>query len=122
MEPGEHAELVRCLSVAFGGADDVTPAGVTVPHIVLSRLELPDPWKPSPTRALTIWENWPATQPQFYIDEKVVGEGGQPPRNPSSHYLLGQTWRGFSFGFAWAGHDPVLAVQRWLSRFTVERT
>jgi hypothetical protein len=36
-------------------------------------------------------------------------------------YLLGEPWRAFSFQFPWSGNDPVLAVQKWLTRFDRER-
>lgn len=122
MEPGDREDLVDRLAAAFGDAVDLTPADGQAPHVLLPSIELPEPWTPSPTRALTVWENWPASRPQFVIDESVVGEGGEPPRSHHQIYLLGESWRGFSFTFAWSGDDPVRAVQLWLARFTAERS
>ncbi|HUP70317.1 MAG TPA: hypothetical protein VM142_10945 [Acidimicrobiales bacterium] len=114
--------LVAQLAGAFGQAVDVTPNGEQVPHILLPAVEVPEPWRPSPARALTVWENWPGARPLFYVDERVVGESAAPPRSNHTKYLLGESWRGFSYNFAWAGDDPVRAVQFWLSRFTAERS
>lgn len=122
MDGGDCKTLVQRLAVAFGDAIDVTPADGQAPHILLPTLELPEPWKPSSTRAMTVWENWPETRPQFVIDERVVGEHGEPPRSHHSVYLLGQSWRGFSFNFGWSGDDPVRAVQLWMARFLAERS
>jgi hypothetical protein len=113
--------VVMALARAFGGAEDVTPAPGQPLHVLLPRLELPPPWSPSPTRALTIWRNWPAERPDFFIDMAVVGEAGEPPRSHNEAYQLGESWRGFSFDFAWHGDDPVLAVQLWLTRFVAEQ-
>jgi hypothetical protein len=121
MEAGERSDIVSRLSTAFGGAQDVTPAVDQPLHVLLPQLELPDPWKPSPTRALAMWPNWPAERPQFVIDERVVGENGEPPRSSNLVYLLGEGWRSFSFSFGWKGDDPVRVVQMWLTRFVVER-
>ena len=122
MHAADREALVTGLAVSFGGAVDVTPAEGQPAHILLPSLELPDPWRPSPTRALTVWQDWPTSRPQLVVDLNVVGENGQPPRSNSDVYLLGQTWRGFSFSFPWSGDDPVRAVQLWLARFTVERS
>ena len=122
MEAGDRKVLVQRLAVAFGEAVDVTPAEGQPPHILLPSLELPEPWRPSLTRALTVWEGWPGARPEFAIDESVVGETGAPPRSHHPVYLLDMTWRGFSFTFAWSGDDPVRAVQLWLQRFTAERS
>lgn len=122
MDQGDRAPLVRALAGAFGGAVDVTPGDSAAAHILLPSIELPEPWTPSPTRALTVFEDWPTTRPLFFVDEQVIGENGQPPRNHHSKYLLGESWRGFSFNFPWTGDDPVRAVQLWLTRFTVERS
>jgi hypothetical protein len=117
----EREPLVGALSAAFGDAVDVTPGDGQPAHILLPSLDLPEPWKPSPTRALTVWQDWPSSRPQFVIDLTAVGESGQPPRSHHNVYLLGESWRGFSYNFAWSGSDPVRAVQLWLTRFTVER-
>jgi hypothetical protein len=122
LDAGDQLALVQRLAVAFGEAVDLTPADGQTPHILLPALELPEPWSPSPSRALTVWAGWPETRPQFVIDESVVGESGEPPRSHHSVYLLGGSWRGFSFNFAWSGDDPVRAVQLWMQRFTAERS
>lgn len=122
MDAGVRSEIVARLSTAFGTAQDVTPTADQPLHVLLPQLELPDPWKPSPTRALTIWPNWPAERPQFVIDESVVGENGEPPRSNDLAYLLGEGWRSFSFSFNWKGDDPVQVVQRWMTRFVIERS
>ena len=114
-------QIVERLAAAFGSARDVTPAEGQPLHILLDAIELPAPWSPSPTRALTVWDGWPQNRPTFFIDAGVTGETGQPPRNPNPTYLLGETWNAFSFSFAWVGDDPVRAVQIWLTRFE-ERT
>jgi hypothetical protein len=122
MEPAHRELLVERLAAAFGAAIDVTPVAEELPHILLPSVDLPEPWTPTPTRVLTVWENWPETRPLFYVDEHLVGETGQPPRSDHTKYLLGETWRGFSFNFAWSGADSVRAVQLWLGRFTAERS
>jgi hypothetical protein len=117
----DREELTSRLAEAFEKAVDVTPVPEgTPPHILLPTVALPPPWQPSPTRVLTVWADWPTTRPALYVDEQVVGEGGEPPRSNSANYLLGQTWRGFSYTFSWVGDDPVRAVQLWLGRFTLE--
>jgi hypothetical protein len=122
LNDGEREVLIKRLSAAFGEAVDVTPANEQAAHILLPSIDLPEPWVPSPTRVLTVWQDWPTNRPRFVIDESVVGESGEPPRSHSPAYILGQTWREFSFNFGWSGNDPVLAVQLWLTRFTVERS
>jgi hypothetical protein len=122
MDDEQREAVVERLADAFGAARDVTPAPDQPLHVVLSEIELPEPWTPSPTRSLTIWSGWPATRPDFYIDAAVTGQSGAPPRNPTPTYLLGETWNGFSFSFVWSGEDPVRAVQTWLTRFEVEPT
>lgn len=110
------------LALAFGNAKHVTPAEAQPLHVLLPAVDLPEPWKPVTTRAMTIWADWPSVRPQFLIDESVVGEGGAPPRSNHSVYAAGESWRGFSFEFAWSGDDPVRAVQLWMARFIVERS
>lgn len=122
MDTGERSDIVSRLSAAFGGAQDVTPAEDQPLHVLLSQLELPAPWKPSPTRGLAVWRNWPSERPEFMIDEDVVGENGDPPRSNNSVYLLGESWRGYSFTFPWKGNDPVRVIQLWMIRFVVERS
>jgi hypothetical protein len=120
MDEAVREEIVAKLDAAFGGARDVTPGEGQPLHVLLERLELPEPWTPSPTRALTIWGSWPAGRPDFFIDYGVRGADGEPPRSHSDAYHLGESWRAFSFQFPWSGSDPVLAVQRWLTRFDKE--
>jgi hypothetical protein len=123
MESDERERIVAALAEAFGAATDATESPELPLHVILPELELPGPWTPSPTRALTIWRNWPAERPEFYIDHSVVGESEAPPRNPYDAYHLGETWRGFSFNFPWPGqNDPVVVVQMWVTRFVVERS
>lgn len=121
MDGVEREGLVGKLDQAFGGAVDVTPSPNHDLHVLFTNLELPDPWKPSPTRALAIFANWPTERPLFYVDEAVVGENGQPPDSNHSAYHLDENWRGFSWTFTWKGSDPVGAIQLWLNRFIKER-
>lgn len=118
----EEDNVVKKLRAAFGGAEDVTPAAGQPLHVLLPSVDLPDPWKPSPARALTNWNNWPTDRPLFYVDQEVVGEQGEPPRSNSLVYVLGEPWRQFSFTFPWVGTDPVRAVQLWMTRFVKERS
>jgi hypothetical protein len=122
MDAAARIDIIARLSAAFGGAQDVTPEGDQPLHVLLPQLELPDPWKPSPTRALAVWRNWPAERPLFVIDEGVVGENDEPPRSNDLVYLLGEGWRSFSFSFNWNGNDPVQVIQRWMTRFVAERS
>jgi hypothetical protein len=122
VEATQREALVERLAHAFGEAVDVTPANGQPTHILLPEVELPSPWQPSTTRALTIWAGWPQERPQFLVDEAVIGEGGEPPRSNHTVYAGGKTWRGFSFAFPWDGDDPVRVVQLWLTRFTAERS
>jgi hypothetical protein len=119
MEQSE--EILERLALAFGQVTDVTPAPEQPLHVLFQELPLPEPWTPSPARALSIWAGWPDERPCFYIDQGVVGEAGQPPRSDSLEYQLGEPWRAFSFSFPWAGDDPVRAVQLWMTRFVRER-
>ena len=121
MDAAARIDIVAPLSAAFGSAEDTTPAPDQPLHVLLPQLELPDPWKPSPTRALTVWRNWPAERPQFVIDLGVVGENDEPPRSNDQVYLLGEGWRSFSFSFNWKGDDPVCVIQMWMTRFVAER-
>jgi hypothetical protein len=122
MEQAERERIVAKLAAAFGAAADVTPAPGQPLHALLGALELPEPWQPTPTRALTTWAGWPGQRPQFFIDQAVVDESGGRPRSHSLVYQLGETWTQFSFAFAWAGQDPVRAVQYWMTRFVQERS
>lgn len=117
-----QATIVDRLAAAFGEAVDVTPGGHETAYVLLPALEFPDPWTPSPTRALTIWTAWPQARPEFVIDLAVTGEQGEPPRSSNEVLQLGTAWRSFSFSFPWSGDDPVRAVKLWLGRFTAERT
>jgi hypothetical protein len=122
MEARQREAIVEQLSRAFGDAYDVTPADGQPLYVLFAKLELPEPWRPSPTRALTVWQGWPGERPRFVVDESVVGEGGEPPRSSSLTFLLGESWREFSFSFPWGGDDPVRAVQLWMSRLEAERS
>ncbi len=117
MDAELRKQVADRLAAAFGNAQDVTPALGQPLYVLLAELELPAPWTPSPTRALTVWDGWPDNRPAFYIDATVTGETRQPPRNPNPTYLLGETWNAFSFSFRWNGNDPVRAIQTWLTRF-----
>jgi hypothetical protein len=122
MDARARAEIVSALATAFRDAQDVTPSPEQPLHVVLTRLELPEPWKPSPTRALTIWRDWPSERPEFAIEEDVVGETDEPALKSSTVLHLGETWRAPSFTFPWKGSDPVIAVQLWLGRFLLQGT
>jgi hypothetical protein len=122
MEPAERERVVSELARAFGAAADVTPAPGQPLHVLLPALDMPEPWRPSPARALTIWADWPVQRPQVFIDEAVVGESGGRPRSHSLVYQLGEPWTQFSFAFAWTGRDPARAVQHWMTRFVKERS
>jgi hypothetical protein len=120
MDAALRQEIVAKLDRAFGGAEDVSPSPSHALHVLFSALELPPPWKPSPTRALAIFTNWPNERPVFVIDPKVVGQNGQPPRSHHDAYYLDKTWRGFSWNAPWNGDDPVRAIQLWINRFVAE--
>lgn len=117
MDATERKTVIDRLSQAFGGAIDVTPAEGQPLHALLPQLALPEPWGPSPTRALTVWQGWPSQRPRFVIDERVVDADGQPPRSNNTVLLAGESWREFSFAFAWQGNDPARAIQLWMTRF-----
>ena len=121
MDAAEREQITAKLGAAFGGARDVTPVETQPLHVLLESLDLPSEWTPNPTRVLTIWDGWPANKPAFYVEPSVSGPNGRVPQNPSDTYLLGETWRTFSFSFPWSGDDPVAAVQRWLTIFDKER-
>lgn len=120
MEQAETADLIARIERAFGSARNVTPAPDQPLHVLMEEVVLPDAWSPNLTRALVIWEGWPEARPRFLIDEQVRGESGEPPRSNDLVYVLGEGWRQFSFSFPWVGDDPVVAVQKWLERFSVE--
>lgn len=122
MDAAERDEIVAKLDRAFGGARDVSPTTAHDLHVLFTALELPSPWKPSPTRGLAIFTNWPSQRPLFYVDRAVVGEGGDPPRSNHEAYHLDEAWRGFSWTEQPARSDPVLAIQLWINRFVEERT
>ena len=121
MDDPLREQILADLAAAFDAVGDVTPSAGQPLHVRF-KVELPEPWTPSPMRALTVWDNWPSERPLFYIDCAVTGEHGQAPRNPSATFVLGETWNAFSFSFPWKGGDPVRAVRMWLTRFEVERT
>jgi hypothetical protein len=120
MDADARGDILGRLASAFGAAVDVTPAADQPLHVLLPQVELPAPWRPSPSRALTVWRNWPGDRPEFVIDESVIGETGEPPRSSDPHYVLGESWRRFSFSFNWKGDDPVWVVQLWMTRFVAE--
>jgi hypothetical protein len=119
-EATERERVLTALRASFGEAEEI--GGGEPFRVRLSRLLLPDPWRPQETGAMLVFEGWPQNRPLLYVEEAVVGETGQPPRSNHAVLFDGETWRGFSFAFPWAGNDPVRAVQLWLSRFTVERS
>lgn len=123
MDAALREQIVEALDRAFGGAKDVSPSPTSPLHVLFTNLELPPPWTPSPTRALAVFGDWPNDpRPVFVVDPAVVGEGGQPPRNPHDAYYLDQAWRGFSWNAPWKGDDPVRAIQLWINRFITERS
>jgi hypothetical protein len=122
MNATDAAHILPLLSAAFGRVEDVTPGSGQPLHVRFEQIELPEPWTPSPTRALTVWRNWPAERPQFVLDPGVQGEQGETPRSSEPVYLLGESWRTFSFSFNWSGQDPVRVIQLWMTRFVAERT
>ena len=123
MEPAARKQIVAQLARAFGAAGDVSPSSDQPLHVLLGKIELPEPWDfLSPTRVLTIWNDWPDERPQFLLEEDVVGEAGEPPRSHSPAYHLGESWRAFSFNFSSAGDAQVRAVQLWMNRFVRETT
>jgi hypothetical protein len=125
MDPGTRKALVDELVASFGQAEDRTPADGQPAHILLSKLHLLPPWKPSPARALLRFTpRWPDERPEFFVALDVVDSQGTPPRNnggnPSEQVLvLGETWRRFSFPFDWprGPKTATRAVQLWLNRF-----
>ena len=119
MNADERETIVAALAVAFGPAEDVSPAPDQPRHVLVHAAELPGPWT-SPARALLRFTDWPKTRPEFFIDRSVVNAAGDPPRSSSEQAILGGSWRQFSFGFPCAedGADPVRAVQLWLTRFS----
>jgi hypothetical protein len=84
MEDAERARIVAALAVAFGRVRDVTPSPNSALHVLLAALKLPPPWRPSPARALVVFEGWPDARPAFYVEEAVVGKDGEPPRSHNS--------------------------------------
>lgn len=119
MSPDDRSRILAELAEAFGEAKEVTPEEEQPLHVLLPRLQLPSLWRPSPTRALVKFENWPNQRPLFWIDMNVANGGGQPPRSSSAQLVLGDTWRQFSFNFSWPVEPPtpMHAVLKWLTRF-----
>jgi hypothetical protein len=122
MPTESRAAIVAELRQAFGEARDVTPGPDQPLHVLLPRLPLLPPWRPSKIRALLRFGSWPAGRPDFFIEPVVVNAQGAPPRNPYDHYILGETWRSFSFQFAWPAGDgsATQAVLQWLNRFRLD--
>jgi hypothetical protein len=126
MDEATRKALVAELTASFGAAEDRTPADGQPAHVLLPKLQLLPPWKPSQARALVRFtSNWPEQRPEFFIDLGVADPDGVPPRNnggnPAEQVLvLGETWRRFSFPFDWPPRGPktaTRAVQLWLNRF-----
>lgn len=121
-----HAEqrqaIVANLAAAFGAAEDVTPAPDQPLHVLLPRVKLLPPWRPSPSAALLRFEAWPGARPEFWIDIAVVNGAGQPPRSSGPQTVLGRAWRQFSYSFPWPPAPgepctPARAAEMWLTRF-----
>jgi hypothetical protein len=119
MDAAERAEIVNELGNAFGSARDVTPAPGQPLHVLLEELKLASSWSPQPARALVVFNNWPTARPEFYIDPEVANGAGQSPKSNSTHYVLGESWMGYSWSFPWMeGTTATRAVEKWLARFT----
>ncbi len=114
-----RAAIIAELAAAFDGARDVTPAPDQPLHVELTALQVPPPWRPSPTRALLCFAGWPDRRPDFWVASEVVNDSGQAPQSSNDAYILGGRWRAFSFQFPWIGdcRSPTRAVQLWLTRF-----
>jgi hypothetical protein len=119
MTGAEREAIISELTEAFGDATDVTPADGQPLHVLLPSLPVLSPWRPSPTRAVLRFVNWPRTRPEFYVDPELKDANGNPPVNPYDYYVLGRTWRGFSFQFPWPTGDgsATQSVMQWLNRF-----
>jgi hypothetical protein len=86
--------------------------------VLLEELKLASSWFPQSARALVVFNNWPTARPEFYIDPGVVNAAGQPPKSNSAHYVLGESWMGYSWSFPWdEGTTATRAVEKWLVRF-----
>jgi hypothetical protein len=118
MDQSQREAIVLELSESFGAAVDVTPAPEQPLHVLMPEVPLLSPW-PSPSRALIRFVNWPATRPDFWIDMKSVNGAGEPPRSSSEQLVMGESWRQFSYSFAWPQGPATAtrAVQLWLNRF-----
>ena len=123
MTPEEREVIIDELTQSFGEAKDVTPAEGQPLHVLLPAVPVRPPWSPSPTRAVLRFIGWPGARPEFYVDRSLANAAGQPPQNPHDFYLLGETWRGFSFQFPWPAGDgsATQAVLQWLNRFRLAR-
>lgn len=118
MDVSARRSIVAELAATVGGARDLSPTPEQPLHVLLPKLALPPPWRPSPAKALLRFASWPATRPEFYIDPEVVNADGVPPYSNFEQLILGETWRGFSFQFPWSGGmSATKAVQLWLGRF-----
>jgi hypothetical protein len=119
MEPEQAEEILLELGGAFGELQDVTPAAGQPLHVLLKEIILPRPWRPSPTRTLVVFTDWPNSRPDFYVDFSVVNASGEAPRSGSEQLILGEAWRQFSFTFEWPQPPPTvaMAIQMWLTRF-----
>jgi len=119
MTAPEREAIVAELAEAFGEAVDVTPADGQPLHVLLPVLPMPVSWSPAPARALLRFSGWPQVRPDFFVEPALHDGSGNAPTNPSDQYILGQTWRTFSFQFPWPAGDGSAsqAVMQWLNRF-----
>jgi hypothetical protein len=119
MDCSARQAVVAELNDAFGEALDVTPTADQPLHVLLPKLQILTPWKPSPARGLISFEGWPSVRPQFWIDVALTNAEGHPPRSNSEQLVLGEPWRYFSFSFDWPVQPltPTRAIQAWLNRF-----
>jgi hypothetical protein len=121
MEDAERKAIVEELSASFSEAVDMSPGSDQPLHVLLPKVDLLPPWT-SPVRALVRFVNWPQARPEFWIDMAAMTPAGQAPRSSSEQLVLGESWRQFSYGFAWPQEPatPTRAVQLWLNRFREE--
>lgn len=118
MDAAGRAAIVNELAVSFGSARDVTPGSDQPLHVLLDRVNLAGTWTPNPVRCLTVFRNWPAQRPEFYVDSSVKNQSGEPPRSHSRPFVLGEGWLAFSWQFPWTAlMSATKAVEKWLARF-----
>ena len=119
MDDQTRDQILAELREGFGDVKDVTPEIGQPLHVLLENLRLPAPWRPNPTRALAKFETWPEQRPLLWVDMALVNGSGEPPRSNNAQLVLGETWRQFSFNFAWpiAPLRATHAILKWLTRF-----